>query len=66
METPNGAVDEKHISIRRFTDRINIGLLSLVGCAFNEVHGVTRDSAKHNFGDYFWYTGSILFNMSYI
>ena len=26
--------------IGSFIERINIGLVSLVGCAFNEVHGV--------------------------
>ena len=49
MESLNGAVDEKYLRIRRFMERINIGLVSLVGCALNEVHGVTRDTANHNF-----------------
>ena len=35
MEWLNGAVDGKYLVIRRFSDRINIGLVSLVGCAFN-------------------------------
>ena len=39
--------------------------MSLVGCAFNEVHGVTRDDSNHNFGDYLWYPGSNLANISY-
>ena len=52
MESLNGAVDEKYLRIRRFMERINIGLVSLVGCAFNEVHGVTRYGENHNLGDY--------------
>ena len=52
MEMLNGAVDEKYLRIRRFMERINIGLVSLVGCAFNEVHGVTRHGENHNLGDY--------------
>ena len=59
MERPNGDVDEKHLGIRRFTERINLGLASLVGCAFNEAHGVTRDDENNNFGDYLWDPGSI-------
>ena len=31
MERLNGDVDEKHIGIVRFTDRINLGFVSLVG-----------------------------------
>ena len=52
MERPNGAVDEKYLRIRRFMERINIGLVSLIGCDFNEVHGVTRYGEHHNLGDY--------------
>ena len=52
MESLNGAVDEKYLRIRRFMEIINIGLVSLVGCAFNEVHGVTRYGENHNLGDY--------------
>ena len=33
MERPNDAVDERHIRIGRFTERINIGLVNLVACA---------------------------------
>ena len=65
MERPNGTVDEKHLSIGSFTNIINIGLVILFGCAFNEVHGVTRDGANYDFGDYFWDPGSILVSMSY-
>ena len=52
MEMLNGAVDERHIGVGSFMERINIGLVSLVGCAFNEVHGVTRYGENHNLGDY--------------
>ena len=48
MERRNGAVDEKKLGIRGFMERINFGLVSLVGCNFNEIHGVTRDGAKQN------------------
>ena len=65
MERPNGAVDEKNLGIWRFTERINIGMVSLVGCDFNEVHGVTSYGANHNFGDNLWDLGSVWFNMSY-
>ena len=54
MERPNGAVDEKHTSIGRSTERINFGLVNLVGCVFYEVHGVTRYGTNNNFGDYHW------------
>ena len=54
MKRTNGAVDEKYLGIRRFKDRINIGLVSLIGCYFNKVHGVTRDGANHNFSYYLW------------
>ena len=47
MERPNITVDYKHIGIGRFTEIINIDLVSLFGCAFNELHGVTRDGANH-------------------
>ena len=47
MERPNITVDYKHIGIGRFTEIINIDLVILFGCAFNEVHGVTRDGANH-------------------
>ena len=59
MERLNAAVGLKYLRIRRFMERINIGLVSLVGCTFNEVHGVTRDGANHNFGDNCWDLGSI-------
>ena len=52
MERPNGAVDEKHLGIVGFTERINLGLVSLVGFSFNGVHGVARDIENHNFGNY--------------
>ena len=50
-ERLNGAVYEKHLGIRRLLEIINIGFVSLVGWAFNEVHGFTSNGAKHNFGD---------------
>ena len=53
MQRKNGDVDEQYLSILRFTERINIGLLSWVGYDFNEFHGVTRDGVNHDFGDYF-------------
>ena len=59
LEKLNGAVDEKHLRIRRFVDRINLGLVILVGCALYEVNGVTKDVADHNFGYYLWDPGSI-------
>ena len=40
-------------------EKINIGLVSLVGCAFNEVHGITRDGENHNLVYYFWKPFSI-------
>ena len=59
MERPNDAVNEKHLGIERFLERINIGLVSLVGCAFNEVHGVSRNVSNHHFGDDLWDPGYI-------
>ena len=59
MERPNGAVDEKHIAMGGLTEIINIGLVRLVWCNFSEVHGVPRDGATHNLGDYCWDPGSI-------
>ena len=59
MEGPNSALDEKHLEIRRFTERTNLGLVSLSGCSLNEVHGVTRDGENHKFGDHCWDPGSI-------
>ena len=59
MERLNGAVDEKQIVIISFTERINIGLMSLVRCDFNEVHVVTRDGKNNKLGDNCWETGSI-------
>ena len=35
MDIPNGAVDEKNCSMVRFTWRINLGLVSMVGYLFN-------------------------------
>ena len=58
-ERMNGAVDEKLFGIGRSTERIILGLVSLVGCTFNELHGINRYGTKHNFGDYCWYRGSI-------
>ena len=46
MEMPNVSVDEEHIIIGIFTKVINLGLVSLVGYIFNEVHGVTRNGAN--------------------
>ena len=46
-------------------ERINIFLVILVGCASNEVNGVTRDGVNHNFGHYFWNKGSVGVNISY-
>ena len=43
MERLNGAVNEKNIEIWRSVMRTNLGLVILVVCAFNEVHGSTRD-----------------------
>ena len=40
MERPNGAVDEKHLGIRRFMERINLGLVSLDCCDFNGLYGL--------------------------
>ena len=40
MERPNGAADEKQFVIGWFTERIDIVLVSLVGCTFNGVHGL--------------------------
>ena len=57
MERPSGAVDEKHLGIGRFTEIINPVLVVLVGCDFNEVHGVTRDYVNHIFGGYCWDLG---------
>ena len=59
MDRPNGAFGEKHIRIRRFLDRINIGLVILFGCDFNEVNGVARYDANYDFGDYCRDPGSI-------
>ena len=59
MEMPNGSVDGKHIRVRIFTEIINIVLVSLVRCSYNELYGVTRDGANHNFVDYFWEPSSI-------
>ena len=59
MERPDVGVDEKQFRIGGCTDIMNIGLVSLVGCIFNEVYGVTVDGKKHNFGDYLWDLGSI-------
>ena len=59
MEGPDGAVDERHLGIISFTERINLGLVIFVGCAINEVHSFTRNVANHNFGDYCWDLGSI-------
>ena len=39
--------------------------MTLVGCAFNEVHGVTRYGENHNFGDNLWDPGYICDNISY-
>ena len=64
-ERRNVDVDEKNLRIGRFAESINIGLVSLVGCAFHEVHGVTRYGANHDFGGYCWYPGTIWVNMSY-
>ena len=52
MERTDGAVNEKYISIGSFMERINIGLMSLVGRVFNELHGFTRYGTNHNFSDY--------------
>ena len=49
-----------------FLERINLGLVILVGCALYEVYGVTKDVADHNFGYYLWDPGSIWVNMSNI
>ena len=49
----------KKLRIRRFTERINFYLMTLVGCACIEVHGVTRNGENHNFGGNFWDTGSV-------
>ena len=59
MDGSNGAVDEKNLGILNFSDRINCVLVILVGCAFDEVHGVTRYGENHKFGDNFWYPGSV-------
>ena len=59
MERPNVAFDEKYLRIRGFMERINIGLVILVMCDFNEVHGVTIDGENHNSGDYCWNPCSI-------
>ena len=40
-------------------ERINIPPVRLVGCDFNEVHGVTRDEATHDFGENLWERGTI-------
>ena len=56
---------QKNIGIGRFTDRINICLVSLVGCDFNEVNGVTRYGSNHNFCDNFWDTGYVWVYTSY-
>ena len=32
MEMLNGAVDERHIGVGSFMERINLGFVSLVGC----------------------------------
>ena len=59
------SVDEEHLGIVIFTKGINLGLVSLVGCSFNEVHWVTRNGANSNFCHYWWDPGSIWVNMSY-
>ena len=59
MERRNGAVYEKYLRIVSFTEIINLGFVSLVGCGFNEVHGVATDGENHNIGYYCWYPGSI-------
>ena len=51
MEGPNVDVDEKQLVVRRLTEIINIFLVSLVGCNFDEVHGFNRYGSNHNFGD---------------
>ena len=45
---------------------INICLVRLVWCAFNEVHLITRDRANCDFGNNCWNTGTIGINMCYI
>ena len=55
----------KNLGIWRFSERINLGLVSLVGCYLNELHGVTRDGENNNFGDNCWDPGSNCVNMSY-
>ena len=52
MEGKNISVYEKHLRIGRFTETINIGLVSFFGYTLNEVHRVARDGANNNFGDY--------------
>ena len=59
MERPNGDADEKQFVIGWFTERIDIVLVSLVGCTFNGVHGLNIYCTNHYFGDYCWYLGSI-------
>ena len=63
-ERPNGAVDEKHLRILRFAERVNILLVTLDEWVFNEIHVVTRGGEKHSFGDKFW--DSVCVNMSCI
>ena len=46
-EIPDGAVDEKQM----FTERINLCLVILVGCDFNELNWITRDGANGDFDD---------------
>ena len=45
---------QKKLGIGSFIEKINIGLVGLVGCAFIEVHWFTKYGANHNFGDYCW------------
>ena len=52
MEKLNGVVDGKQLGIGFLADIINLVLVSLVGCNFDEVHRVTRNGANHNFGYY--------------
>ena len=55
----------KNIMVWGFAEIINLRLVRLIGCAFSEVHGVTRDVENQNFGDNCRDTGPILFDMSY-
>ena len=55
MERLNISADEKISGSKSFTERIHLVLVSLVGCAFNEVHGLTIDVSNNNFGDNLWY-----------